>query len=392
MPSYGDIGPPSQSIPPRSIPPSADGIVLGSGHSVAPSAPPESVDPSRQIAPFLQKLAQTTDPDKFAAVVSGLEPKIRNLFETGQVATAWRLCSTLEVIAGDAPGLLSRAEHAKRALEVFRDPAILAPLAERALDGVVDRDGTAARVVVRAGKRGAHALYQARLKHAVFEARERFVALMQSIGAAALPIFTTALERLETRLNVSGAAWVAEDLLRAIPEVPDEALGAIVARYMKSPAASIALHATNAIARVWKERSRPLLRNQLHHKEDDVVVAALKRLRALGGVDRELLEQLRPIVSGALATRPPVRLAVTEALVDVTPEARATAAALLGDALRTTVGTTPDVEDAVVMISSTLLAIGGDGALVAARWKQSTMWLRTRLEAVLRKSGANARA
>ncbi len=195
----------------------------------------------------------------------------------------------------------------------------------------------------------------------------------------------SALERLETRLSVPGAVYVAEDLLRALPDAQDEALAALVVRYARAEIGALALPATNALPRVHKDRARQLLRAQLHHKDDDVVIAALARLRALGGVDAETLEQVRPWIAGTLATRPHVRLAAVESLADATADVRARAQSLLAGALASTQGTTPDVEDLVVMLASTLVAIGGDGALVAERWKQSGTWLRTRLEAVLRR-------
>jgi hypothetical protein len=40
----------------------------------------------------------------------------------------------------------------------------------------------------------------------------------------------------------------------------------------------------------------------------------------------------------------------------------------------------------VVMIASTIVTVGGDVSLVAARWRTSTTWLRTRLEAVIRRA------
>jgi serine/threonine-protein kinase len=379
-PSSSHVEPPSR--PPGSV---RGDIQLGSsvGALSAPTVP-LATDLARAVAPFLQRLAATTDPAKFAALVAPVEAGVRTLLAQGQTAAAWRVCSTLDLVARDPPGPLSRAASATKALEVFGDPAVLAPLAEKALDGVEDKERVASKLVIRAGRRGAHALYQARLKHGVFEARERFIALMQAIGGAGVPVVVTALERLETRLAVPGAVYVAEDLLKALPEEYDEALAQLVARYAKHEIGALALPATNALPRVCGDRARTLLRAQLHHKDDDVVMAAMARLRSSGGVDREILSQLEPWISGALATRPRLRLAAVEALVDATPETRPSAHALLATALANTVGTTPDVEDLVVVIAHTLITSGGDAALVAERWRKSHTWLRTRLEAVLR--------
>src|SRR5262249_16104031 len=154
------------------------------------------------------------------------------------------------------------------------------------------------------GNRGAHALYSARLKHTAFEARERYVSILSEIGPAGLPTTRAALERLESRIAVQGALGMAEDVLRAVPHVLPEELGRIIARYPKSNVNSLALLATVALPKVWGKRARPLLIAQVHHKNDDVAIAAIKRLRTLGGVDVELIEQIRPLVLGAPGSRP----------------------------------------------------------------------------------------
>jgi hypothetical protein len=357
--------------------------VPGSHVSMTPSMAPEASETARNVAAFVKRLVDTADPVKFAALLVGIEPKIRLLFEEGHSGPAWRLCSALDMIARDKG---PRSEHALAALPPFSDREIIAKLAEKALDFMEDKEGTATKFVVRAGNRGAHALYGARLKHAVFEARERFVAMLTDIGPAALPTIKAGLERLEPKLGVPGALGMAEDLLRAMPDVSDEETAQIVARYVKSNVNSLALLATIALPRVAGARARPLLVAQIHHKNDDVAIAAIKKLRVLGGVDIPLLGELRPILLGAPGTRQPVKLAAAEALESSTPEALPHARTLLGEALSTTQGMTPDVEDMVVMLANTLVSTGGDVTLVATRWRQSHTTLRTRLEAVLRRA------
>jgi hypothetical protein len=357
---------------------------------MAPNASMPPGDVTRAIAPFLKRLAATPDPAKFGALLAPVGPQIRTLLEQGHLDAAWRLRSTLDLVAADPPGPLSRAEHAKKALEAFDDPQVLAPLADRALDGLEDRERHASKLILRAGRRGAHALYQARLKHGVFEARERFVALMGQMGTEGTIVIKNALELLATRLAVSGAAAVAEDLLKALPDMHDDTVSPLVAGFARSEHPQLALAATNAIPRACPGNTRGLLRAQLHHKEPDVVIASLKLLRAAGAVDTQVLEDLRPVIVGTMSARPSVRLAATEALCDVTPEARGAAHTLLAQALAATTGSTPDVEDMVVMISHTLITIGGDGSLVAERWKKSQAWLRTRLEALLRRGPPTA--
>ena len=60
------------------------------------------------------------------------------------------------MIASEPPGPMSRAPAACAVVAVFADPAVLELLAVKALSGVEDREGSATKLTVRAGKRGAH--------------------------------------------------------------------------------------------------------------------------------------------------------------------------------------------------------------------------------------------
>jgi hypothetical protein len=211
-------------------------------------APPSHDE--RALAPFLRRLAETTDPRAFAALLAPLEPQIRSLLHDGHTTAAWRLCSTLQIVAGDPPGPRSRAPLAAKILEVFRDPKILEPLAEVVLDGRETADGAAARLVVRAGKRGARALYQARLKRGTPEARTRFVALVEAIGAPAVPVFEVALPLLEGRLAVPGAVEIVEDLLMSLPNVHHPKLGVLVTHYAQSNHPTLAPLAARVATRI----------------------------------------------------------------------------------------------------------------------------------------------
>jgi serine/threonine protein kinase len=402
-PSYSDMAPQSSrpgQVLPSLGPPSmrasqidlsaeaaaAGAIMSGSHVSMTPPASSEGDEVGKAVATFLKNIVATTDPDKFAALVAPIEPKIRLLIEQGHIGPAWKLCSALTMIASEPPGLMSRAEFARKALVVYADRGVLAQLAEYALDPLKDRDGLSRKLVSRAGDRGAHAAYSARTKHSVFEARERFIALLLEIGPAALPTIKKALLMLESRLTVSGALWIAEDVLKGVPDVRDEELAQCIARYAKMPTPTLALFATIALPKAAGVRARPLLVAQLHHKEDDVAIAAIKCLRKQVGIDADVVAQLRPIVLGMARARPPVRLAATEALLDSAPDALALARSTLGETLANTHGITPDVDELVVMLCSVLVAIKGDATLVSARWKTSNGFLRTRLETLLRQA------
>ena len=363
----------------------------GSIKPTASSVPPtERSDVARIIAPFLRKLAETTDAGRFASIVEPLDAKIKHLVEQGHLGSVWRLCSTLEVIADERPqpGTPPRGPHARRLLELFSEPTLLEQIAERAIDGLADRAEAARRLVVRAGTKGARALYSARLKHASFEARELFVAILREVGEAARPVLHEALGQLEGRLETKGVPDLVEDLIKALPHRDDETAGQLVGRYARSRAPRLAALATEALADVWGQRARALLLSQVSHAEDDVAIAALAGLRRLKAVDDACLRRIEPLLAWGEGVRMPVRFAAVEALADATSDARALARTLLERALASAKGSSGNVDDFVVVVSRTMLTVGGDAGLVAERWRSARGPLRPRLELLLREAAA----
>jgi serine/threonine-protein kinase len=379
-----------ESIMPGAMAPQSARPATSIVPGVSPSSPPQDKsEAAKLVAPFLRQLAETTDPTKFASIIAPLAEKVRALVAEGQIATVWKLRTTLDLIKDEKPGSAgaSRVAQAAKLLELFSDPSLLAPIAERALDGIADKDNSAAKLILRAGTTGAHSLYTARLKSAVFETRERFVAILKEMGAPASPLVHAGLERLESRLAMPGAVGLVEDLLKAVPPKPDDAMGQILARYARCNVASIAQLSTAALPAVWGPRSRALLVWLVTHQEDAVAIAAIEGLRKLAAPDEAIVRKLEPLILGTAGSRMPVRVAAVEALKDTAPSALPAARQLLAQALAATTGTTPDVEDFIVVICRTILAIGGDGGLVAQRWKESKTWLRARLETLLREQG-----
>ncbi len=355
-------------------------VMLGSS-SMEPPPQSDRGDEARAMTTFLKQLMETTDESKFAAAVPKIDAKIRPLMDDAQSGTLWRLRCALEMIAGEQS---RRAPHATVLLRTLGDTALLGPIAEKALTGFEDREGTASKLVARAGKHGAYALYAARLKHATFEPRERFVTILHDMGAHSLVMITAALERLESRLSHPGATALAEDLLKALPGVPNEATANIVSRFARSETPALALVATSALPKVAGVAARPVLLGLFDHADDGVSIAAIKGLRSLEMIDLHAVKTLEPLILGELSSRMPPRVAAVEALAKVRPEATIAARALLTRVLQQTTAATPDAEDLVVVASTSLIAIGGDAGLVAERWRKSTVWLRTRLETVLK--------
>jgi hypothetical protein len=127
------------------------------------------------------------------------------------------------------------------------------------------------------------------------------------------------------------------------------------------------------------------------HAEEGVSIAAIHGLRSLELVDLQAVHTLEPRVLGELSSRMPSRLAAVEALARARPDAVVAARSLLTRVLQQTTGSTPDAEDLVVVASTSLIAAGGDAGLVAERWRRSTVWLKTRLEAVLKQAPKDPR-
>ncbi len=157
-----------------------------------------------------------------------------------------------------------------------------------------------------------------------------------------------------------------------------------MSRFARSETTSLARVATNALPKVAGAAARPVLLGLFDHSDEEVAIAAIKGLRSLDMIDVQALKTLEPLILGELTSRMPPRIAAVEALAKVRPEAAIAARALLTRVLQQTTAATPDAEDLVVVASTSLIAAGGDAGLVAERWRKSTVWLRTRLEAVLK--------
>lgn len=349
------------------------------GSSFAPG------DPAAAIAPMLRLLLEAKAADKLAVLVSTLEPKTRALLKEGQPAVLARLRSLLDAIAAEPPSPNggNRAAAVKPLLALFGDPALLAPLADKALEGVEDKDGLATDLILRAEKAGAYALYAARLRNGGFEARSRFVTLLHRIGPAAIPVIRVGLERLETRLHIEGAPGIVQNLLEALPSCYDGETSEVVARYTQSDSPGLAVSATLALPRVAARRARPILVGLLTHSDENVALAAIAGIALFKAVGVDVLEQIAPLVKESGPTRIAARLAALQLTAFATPEAALHARALCAFVLAAPAVATPEAEDLVVVAASSLLAVGGDRARITERRARSTASLRSRLDVLL---------
>jgi hypothetical protein len=308
---------------------------------------------------ILGQLVKTTEPHAFHKLALALDPAIRALATQREAAVLWRLTSTLDVLADEGPRTPgSRAAIAASLLRLAYDPQVLGPIAEEALLSERESLDAAWKLVVRASLGGAYALYSARLKHMTPAARKRFVRLLKTIGAPALPVMRAGLEALVPRIQAAGATDLATDLLASLPSAPDEAAGEIVATYARARIPELARAAATALPRLWGPRACSVLVGLLSYPDDAVQAAAIGGLVDIGAVDEPVARKLADIVGPAGAGRT-ARLAAIAALGR--PETSALGFA--GRALTRMLAVSGKwSDDMALAVARSLLAIGGSEA------------------------------
>lgn len=281
---------------------------------------------------MIEALISTNDPKRFPALIAGLENAMMTVTRRSEVTQLAKMVDALDQIAnGAAPGDRTREELAARALRTLADAALLTPIADVALASTMDqvRD-IAAALVLREGGVGAHALCAARERRRSEPVeRVRWVAIMRTIGAAAWPALLGALQRLESARGVAVDVAFAEDVLRSIPNVRDEAAGKLVSRFVRHPSVLVARAAIDALVSLWDARARPLLIGVLDNADDVVRIAALGALRRDGWVDEHVVRRVDRMLSRAAPASDELRAAAAVALGDCGPATLAMATASL---------------------------------------------------------------
>ena len=159
----------------------------------------------------------------------------------------------------------------------------------------------------------------------------RFVTMIRALGPAALPGLAAALR--ECLAQGERAGDVIEDLLAAMPPVADENAGTAVAELLRGgPGPMTTGAALSALATLWGERARPLLRGALGHPHPRVAIASIGGLRLLRAIDERVVRRLEAVVTGIVPAIEELRIAATMALGEASPEARAEAAMLVSRA------------------------------------------------------------
>lgn len=270
-------------------------------------------------------------PERFIAEAQGLAAAMRLMLEQRELAALAHVVMLLRRVSEGATND-PRAELATRLVKTLQDPARLAPVAEHALS---EHDDAAPALLAALGLAAAHALYAARVRaHPTPPVRGRFVSTMRAISGGAWPLFSAALQRNAPGDTANHDPRLAEDLLRAMPLVCDEACGGIVAKYLRWGDAAVRRAAIPPLVTLWGDRARPLLLAVLLKDPDEGArVAAIRGLRDLRAVDDHVVRKAEDLLAENSDAGNAVRIAMAEALGDAQDDARPIAAAVLRRAL-----------------------------------------------------------
>ena len=338
-------------------------VVLDGRASEAKRAKEVSGSLARDPKTWLTKLLEEPDARLVDKMLGEVAPAARLLAQRADARALRALSSTIHGLATDDKRKPALRASAKGVLKVFVEPTLLAPIAERLLVCWEAEGADAARaLLLDAGGAGAFAAYGARVKHAADPAaREPFVLLMRALGESSWPVVRAALERIPAGALTGEhpvAAALAEDLLRCVPNLRDDAAANLVAKYVRTTNASLCRAATEAVGRLLLERAAPLLLALLEIDDDGVRAAAISGLRQIGAVDEDVVRRLVPILTRAVAASDELRLAAVAALEFVTLDARQVAVPILVKLVRD-----PGWDDATVLAASrALLSVMGNEA------------------------------
>jgi serine/threonine-protein kinase len=228
------------------------------------------------------------------------------------------------------PGLPdNERDLALRTGRVLRDPEVARAHALNLLDGKLERNEDSIAILREAGPLAARALIDARrVRPPSLENRALFVALMRSIGSSSLSVIGSALEPL-VQLNSRHDEAMAEDLLRALPDIRSDAAGDITVRFVRLDRPTLGTTALRATTTMWGARARPLLIGVLDANDDPFRSLALEELQRLGCIDDLVVERLGRILSGQVMAGDDLKVVAASALASATPEARTRATGIL---------------------------------------------------------------
>ncbi|MDB4937138.1 MAG: Serine/threonine protein kinase PrkC, regulator of stationary phase, partial [Labilithrix sp.] len=279
----------------------------------------------REPSQFLRTLDFIQDPEDYGRELATLEAAMAVL---ARRAEAGALLAAIGVLARHAKGAGKpgpRENHALRTMKSMIDKQRLVPIANAALTGPMHQREPARQLLALAGSAGAQALYMAREALTEMSARAMWVQTFRETGPAGWGLLSAVLPRMEVH-NDTDIAFV-EDLLRAMPDRQDPALGEAVAKFLAHPRLRPA--ALSAIVPLWGERARKPLMDALEFAEEPARIVAITELRRVRSIDENVFGVIERLLTMKGSASDELRASCAAALADVAPPLRARAVALL---------------------------------------------------------------
>jgi hypothetical protein len=224
--------------------------------------------------------------------------------------------------------------------------------------------------------------------------RARFVAFLRATGTTALPVILGGLEPLAALGSRSDEA-LAEDLLRAAPDVRSDVGGELAVRFVRADKPALAVVALKAVVGFWGPRAHALLLGVLDSTIDPVRLAAVEALQRLRTLDDWAIERLGRILLGHSPASLELRVAAASTLALAPFESRARVVAfiherlvpptqgLVGSLINKAFGPKEDAH-VVVALARSLVALDPGGAKhVLERLTAARPELRGEIEGVL---------
>jgi serine/threonine protein kinase len=323
---------------------------------------------------LFRRLSEAPDLTRYKEEIATASRALVALAKAGDARTVVSAVTGLVGIArGATPDDATREGLAAGALAALSDEATLAALAEALLFGPVPQREPARAVLAMLGAAAARALLAARVRGNGTEPfpRPRFVAALREVGRPALPAIAEHLSRIDpesAEANTEAGAAFAEDLLRSLPDAQDEALGRVVARFLRHQTPAVRRAAAAGLPGLLGPRAKPSLMHGLDDVDEGVRAASFAGLRSIRCVDEMVVSRVDQALNGGAPASDELRAGAAGALADVSESARTYAIAALSRTLRPKARSvlslfkTPDDGDGLlvlVTVARVLLAIGG---------------------------------
>ena len=344
-------------------------------------------DPSR----YLRMIDAIEEPEPYTRELITLEAAMAVLARRGEAVSLLAAMTVLmRHIQGNGGKHGPRQAQALRSMKTILDKTRLVPVANALFTGTPQQREAARNILMIAASAGAHALFTAREALADPAGRPIFVKVFRETEQAGWGLLTNILPRMEVQTEADIA--LIEDLLRAMPDRPDQALGEAVSKFLGHPKLRAA--ALAAIAPLWGERAKKPLLDALEFAEEPARIVAVTELRRMRQVDEQVLGVIERLLTMKGSASEELRAASAAALAEVPPALRARTVALLVKSVEGKRGIVAMIrgegnqdESAIVIESMgrSLLALDRNEGIrvIKARMHKADGILRARLAALL---------